>query len=87
MQDAAQRGQPVVGEHLPGLSINALKERAAAASAELYNRGIYWDARAIDPILPFDVLPCGAPNRVIRAIEVRSRVREGFRMPARRGFV
>ena len=32
MQDAAQRGQPVVGEHLPGLSINALKERAAAAS-------------------------------------------------------
>ena len=70
MQDAAQRGQPVVGEHLPGLSINALKERAAAASAELYNRGIYWDARAIDRILPFDVMPCGAPNPVIRAIEV-----------------
>ena len=61
MRDAAQRGQPGRQRALAGLSINALKERAAAANAELYNLGItftiYSDARTIDRILPFDVLP------------------------------
>src|SRR5580704_11618054 len=49
----------VIRERLSGLSISALKERAAAANAELYNLGItftiYSDARTIDRILPFDV--------------------------------
>jgi uncharacterized circularly permuted ATP-grasp superfamily protein len=43
------------------LSIEALKQRAADANAELYNLGItftvYSDAKTIDRILPFDVLP------------------------------
>ena len=60
----------VVRERLAGLSIKALKERAAAANAELYNLGItftiYSDARTIDRILPFDVLP-----RVLSAEEWR----------------
>ena len=59
-----------VRERLSGLSIDALKERAAAANAELYNLGItftvYSDARTIDRILPFDVLP-----RVLSAAEWR----------------
>jgi uncharacterized circularly permuted ATP-grasp superfamily protein len=50
-----------VRKRLSGLSIGALKERAAAANAELYNLGItftiYSDAQTIDRILPFDVLP------------------------------
>src|SRR6516165_5717299 len=58
LRSAASR---VVRERLARLSINALKERAAAANAELYNLGItftiYSDAKAIDRILPFDVLP------------------------------
>jgi uncharacterized circularly permuted ATP-grasp superfamily protein len=60
----------VVRQRLSGLSIDALKERAAAANAELYNLGItftvYSDARTIDRILPFDVLP-----RVLSAEEWR----------------
>ena len=51
----------VIRERLSALSIDALKVRAAAANAELYNLGItftiYSDARTIDRILPFDVLP------------------------------
>src|ERR1700745_49071 len=51
----------VVRERLALLSIDGLKERAAAANAELYNLGItftiYSDAQTIDRILPFDVLP------------------------------
>jgi uncharacterized circularly permuted ATP-grasp superfamily protein len=50
-----------VRERLAKLSIEALKERAAAANAELYNLGItftvYSEAKTIDRILPFDVLP------------------------------
>ncbi len=60
----------VVRERLAALSIVALKERAAAANAELYNLGItftvYSDAKTIDRILPFDVLP-----RVLSAAEWR----------------
>ena len=60
----------VVRERLAALSIDALKERAAAANAELYNLGItftvYSDAKTIDRILPFDVLP-----RVLSAAEWR----------------
>jgi uncharacterized circularly permuted ATP-grasp superfamily protein len=60
----------VVRERLSRLSIEALKERAAAANAELYNLGItftvYSDAKTIDRILPFDVLP-----RVLSAAEWR----------------
>jgi uncharacterized circularly permuted ATP-grasp superfamily protein len=51
----------VVRERLSCLSIDALKQRAAAANAELYNLGItftiYSEAKTIDRILPFDVLP------------------------------
>jgi uncharacterized circularly permuted ATP-grasp superfamily protein len=60
----------VVRDRLSLLSIGALKERAAAANAELYNLGItftiYSDAQAIDRILPFDVLP-----RILSAEEWR----------------
>ncbi len=60
----------VVRERLSLLSIDALKERAAAANAELYDLGItftiYSDAQAIDRILPFDVLP-----RILSAEEWR----------------
>jgi len=60
----------VIRERLSGLSIDVLKDRAAAANAELYNLGItftiYSDARTIDRILPFDVLP-----RVLSAEEWR----------------
>ena len=60
----------VIRERLSGLSIGALKERAAAANAELYNLGItftiYSDAKTIDRILPFDVLP-----RILSAEEWR----------------
>jgi uncharacterized circularly permuted ATP-grasp superfamily protein len=59
-----------IRERLAGLSIEALKERAAAANAELYNLGItftvYSEAQTIDRILPFDVLP-----RVLSAAEWR----------------
>jgi uncharacterized circularly permuted ATP-grasp superfamily protein len=48
-------------ERLAGLSIEDLKQRAANANAELYNLGItftvYSDAKTIDRILPFDVIP------------------------------
>jgi uncharacterized circularly permuted ATP-grasp superfamily protein len=51
----------VVRERLAGLSIGALHQRAANANAELYNLGItftvYSDAKTIDRILPFDVIP------------------------------
>jgi uncharacterized circularly permuted ATP-grasp superfamily protein len=51
----------VIRERLTGLSIEALKQRAANANAELYNLGItftvYSDAKTIDRILPFDVIP------------------------------
>ena len=51
----------VIRERLSGLSIEALKQRAANANAELYNLGItfavYSDAKTIDRILPFDVIP------------------------------
>ena len=51
----------VIRERLSGLSIDALKQRAAAANAELYDLGItftiYSDAQTIDRILPFDVPP------------------------------
>ena len=60
----------VVRERLARLSNEALKERAAAANAELYNLGItftvYSDAKTIDRILPFDVVP-----RVLSAEEWR----------------
>jgi len=60
----------VIRERLSALSIDALKVRAAAANAELYNLGItftiYSDARTIDRILPFDVLP-----RILSADEWR----------------
>ena len=60
----------VIRERLSGLSIDALKQRSEAANAELYNLGItftiYSDARTIDRILPFDVLP-----RVLSAEEWR----------------
>jgi uncharacterized circularly permuted ATP-grasp superfamily protein len=59
-----------VRQRLSQLTIEALKERSAAANAELYNLGItftvYSDARTIDRILPFDVLP-----RVLSAGEWR----------------
>jgi uncharacterized circularly permuted ATP-grasp superfamily protein len=58
LQSAASR---VVRERLSGLSIAALKQRAGNANAELYNLGItftvYSDAKTIDRILPFDVIP------------------------------
>src|ERR1700759_2669447 len=58
LHSAASR---VVRERLSGLSIAALKQRAASANAELYNLGItftvYSDAKTIDRILPFDVIP------------------------------
>lgn len=67
LRNAASR---VVRDRLSLLSIEALKERAAAANAELYNLGItftiYSDAQAIDRILPFDVLP-----RILSAEEWR----------------
>ena len=60
----------VIRERLSGLSIDALKQRAAAANAELYDLGItftiYSDAQTIDRILPFDVLP-----RILSAEEWR----------------
>src|SRR6516162_9660378 len=60
----------VIRERLSALSIDALKVRAAAANAELYNLGItftiYSDAQTIDRILPFDVLP-----RILSADEWR----------------
>jgi len=60
----------IIRDRLSGLSIDMLKERAAAANAELYNLGItftiYSDARTIDRILPFDVLP-----RILSAEEWR----------------
>jgi uncharacterized circularly permuted ATP-grasp superfamily protein len=59
-----------IRQRLAQLSIAALKERSAAANAELYNLGItftvYSDAKTIDRILPFDVLP-----RVLSAGEWR----------------
>src|SRR5271169_3617084 len=62
-----------VRERLAGLSIEALKERAAAANAELYNLGItftvYSDAKTIDRILPFDVLPRVLSSEEWRHIE------------------
>ncbi len=52
---------PAIRQRLGQLSVDALKERSAAANAELYNLGItftvYSDAQMIDRILPFDVLP------------------------------
>src|SRR5580692_4857366 len=58
LQSAASR---VVRERLSGLSIAALKQRAGNANAELYNLGItftvYSEAKTIDRILPFDVIP------------------------------
>jgi uncharacterized circularly permuted ATP-grasp superfamily protein len=48
-------------QRLAGLSIDALKQRAASANAEMYNLGItfmvYSDAKTIDRTLPFDVIP------------------------------
>jgi uncharacterized circularly permuted ATP-grasp superfamily protein len=59
-----------IRDRLALLSVDALKERATAANAELYNLGItftiYSDAQAIDRILPFDVLP-----RILSAEEWR----------------
>jgi uncharacterized circularly permuted ATP-grasp superfamily protein len=50
-----------VRERLASLSIEALEQRATNANAELYNLGItftiYSDAKTIDRILPFDVIP------------------------------
>ena len=50
-----------IRERLAGLSIEALKQRAASANAEMYNLGItftvYSDAKTIDRTLPFDVIP------------------------------
>jgi uncharacterized circularly permuted ATP-grasp superfamily protein len=59
-----------VRKRLLRLTIGELQERAAAANAEMYNLGItftvYSDAKTIDRILPFDVLP-----RVLSAEEWR----------------
>jgi uncharacterized circularly permuted ATP-grasp superfamily protein len=50
-----------IRERLAGLSIEALKQRAASANTEMYNLGItftvYSDAKTIDRTLPFDVIP------------------------------
>ena len=58
LQSAASQ---VIRERLAGLSIEALKQRAINANAELYNLGItftvYSDAQTVDRILPFDVIP------------------------------
>jgi uncharacterized circularly permuted ATP-grasp superfamily protein len=58
LQSLASRG---IRERLADLSVEALKQRAASANAELYNLGItftvYSDAKTIDRILPFDVIP------------------------------
>src|SRR5215468_6726354 len=58
LQSAASR---TVRERLSGLSIDALMQRAASANVELFNLGItftvYSDAKTIDRILPFDVIP------------------------------
>ena len=66
-----------IRQRLAALSIEALNERSAAANAELYNLGItftiYSEARTIDRILPFDVLP-----RVLSAGEWRH-VESGIR--------
>ncbi|HEY2538688.1 MAG TPA: circularly permuted type 2 ATP-grasp protein [Stellaceae bacterium] len=66
----ASPASAAIRERLSRLSIEALKERAAAANAELYNLGItftvYSDAKTIDRILPFDVVP-----RVLSAAEWR----------------
>jgi uncharacterized circularly permuted ATP-grasp superfamily protein len=66
-----------IRQRLAALSIEVLKERSAAANAELYNLGItftiYSEARTIDRILPFDVLP-----RVLSAGEWRH-VESGIR--------
>jgi uncharacterized circularly permuted ATP-grasp superfamily protein len=55
--DASQ----AVRQRLSGLFIEALKQRAASANAEMYNLGItftvYSDAKTIDRTLPFDVIP------------------------------
>jgi uncharacterized circularly permuted ATP-grasp superfamily protein len=52
---------PAIRERLSCLSIEALKQRAANANGELYNLGItftvYSDAKTIDRVLPFDVIP------------------------------
>ena len=59
-----------IRKRLARLTIGELQERAAAANAEMYNLGItftvYSDAKTIDRILPFDVLP-----RVLSAEEWR----------------
>ena len=59
--------QPV-RDRLAGLPVPVLRQRAAAAEAELYNLGItftvYSDKDAFDRILPFDVIP-----RIIAAAE------------------
>src|SRR6516164_8273575 len=69
----------IIRERLSGLSIDALKQRAAAANAELYNLGItftvYSDAQTIDRILPFDVLP-----RILSAEEWRH-IERGIVLP------
>ncbi len=66
----ANSASAVVRERLARLSIEALQERAAAANAELYNLGItftlYSETKAIDRVLPFDVVP-----RVLAAAEWR----------------
>jgi uncharacterized circularly permuted ATP-grasp superfamily protein len=66
----ASPASAAVRERIARLSIEALKERATAANAELYNLGItfavYSDDKAIDRVLPFDVLP-----RVLSAEEWR----------------
>jgi uncharacterized circularly permuted ATP-grasp superfamily protein len=50
-----------IRDRLSRLTVDALNQRAAAANAELFNLGItftvYSDAKTIDRILPFDVLP------------------------------
>ena len=60
-------------ERLAGLSVEALKQRAAAAEAELYNLGItftvYSEKDAIDRILPFDVIPRLIPPEEWNQIE------------------
>src|SRR5262245_9402621 len=58
----------LVRDRLSRLSIDALKQRAGDANAELYNLGItftvYSEAKTIDRVLPFDVIP-----RIISADE------------------
>ena len=62
-----------IRERLAGMSVDALRRRAADAEAELFNLGItftvYSDNEKIDRILPFDVVPRVIPAEEWQRIE------------------